>query len=178
MNKIKEVHVKTRRLAGLAALGLVLAGCSHPSEAAEVNGRAIDIDTVGVVNDELREAGLNVTPATSLTLMISERATASARADIPVASDPQLVGMAEQQLGLTDLDYSDETKKIVDFYAFVIASQNALASPEEVAEVSSAIQNADVEVNPRFGTWEGQSGQLMPGQSDYLITPKASPLPR
>lgn len=170
--------MKSRPVLALAAVAAILAGCSNPSEAAEVNGQPIDIDTLGAVNDELRAAGLNVTPEATLGLLISERATAATRSEIPIASDPQLFSLAETQLGLADTEYSPATESIVDFYAFVVASQNGIAMPEEVNEVSEAIKNADVEVNPRFGTWEGESGQLLPAQSEYLITPQAAPLPR
>ncbi|MDO5723697.1 MAG: hypothetical protein Q4P33_04790 [Flaviflexus sp.] len=168
--------MKSRPILALIAV-CAIAGCSHPSEAAEVNGQPIDIDTVGEVNDELRAAGLNVTPEATLGLLISARATAPVRTEIPVASDPKLISLAETQLGLADTDYSPATGKVVDFFAFIIASQNGIAMPDEVTEVSDAIKNADVDVNPRFGTWEGESGQLLPAQSDYLITPQASPLP-
>lgn len=163
-----------KKLASAGVIVLGLAACSN-NVAATVNGDDITLDEVRQVTADIADGtGTQVSVQALLPIMIlAESALPAVRAE-GISPSEQSVATVEQELGLTDGDYSEETKKVVDFYAINYDARSSLDMAEEYRVLNESIVNAEVSVNERFGTWNGEMGQIEPTLRDYLAQVPAS----
>lgn len=149
-----------RPVAALALGALVLSGCSglSPNVAAVVDGKEITVEQVQQATQEFNS--LPVTPTTqtdALTLLIySDLAQeAYAQAGGPPIPDAQLISQ------LQGGGVADPSESLVDLYRTINHLQGANGLP--------STDGLDIEVNPRFGGWDDQAGQVI-AQSPAWIT--------
>lgn len=150
-----------RPAAALALGALVLTGCSgglSGSTAAVVDGRVISVDQLQEVTAEFNALPVTPTsPTDVLTLLIYSdvAADAYAAAGNPPVSDAQLV--TQLQGG----GVAQPSEDLVDLFRTVTHLQGAGAVP--------STEGVEIEVNPRFGGWDAEVGQVM-AQTPAWIT--------
>ncbi|MEZ7898914.1 MAG: hypothetical protein QMB98_08890 [Flaviflexus sp.] len=172
-----------KKLVALAGAGLLLAACStDPSSAAVVEGDNITIDDLAQVQEDFREQGLNTDAGAVLSLLIQAELASDAIDNIGIVIDEELQDLTVLQLGLDEnANYTGRTETLIDYFALTLMVDGGMLSDDEVmlfmGELSASATEADIEVNPRFGEWDGDQIGLVQPSRDYLIeVTEASPL--
>lgn len=167
-------------LAAATALSLSSCGGPGPGAAAVVNGQRIsETDLESVVKD-LSASGLGqVAPGRVLSVMVSGRVlTDSAeRLKLPAITDAQAKAFAVNSPGQdgtsglgVKVEPSAATVAMTRGYLYLLT----LAQQGGDAAIAAAVSGADVQVDPRYGDW---NGQLVPSSPNWIVTPKATPAP-
>lgn len=149
-----------RPVTALALGALVLSGCSGMSSdvAAVVDGKEITVEQVQQATEEFNS--LPVTPTTqtdALTLLIYGDLAQDAYTEAggPPIPDAQLISQ------LQGGGVADPSDSLVDLYRSINHLQGAGGLPSTAG--------LDIEVNPRFGGWDGEAGQVI-AQTPAWIT--------
>jgi len=156
---------RAARPATALALGaLVLSGCAgmSGSTAAVVDGQEITVAEVQQATAEFNALPVTpVTPTDVLTLLIYADAAEEAYtgAGNPAITDAQVTAML-QQSGI-----AEPTPTQVDLYRTIAHLQGAGDVP--------STEGVEIEVNPRFGTWDPEARQVM-AQTPSWITDVAT----
>lgn len=164
-------HSRRALAAALLLAGAVVAGCAAPpGTAATVEGTRIsaaDVDAAarewGMATGEV----LSVAQTTHL-LVIAELLRPIAAEAGAVFSDAELEAALDQvaadQPDGGPLEYSASTLNLVRF----VFQQQQLAGTPEAAELTEAFETADIEVNPRYGTFDLATGEAAPTSFPWL----------
>lgn len=154
----------------LASAGLVLSACSSAGEAANVNGESISLNDVSAVQADIEETGTRVANIDALlAALISAEASADVVKERGIHASAESFASTEEQLGLSDVDYSDQTKALLDFYALAVEAQSGGLTEEDVTAVNESITGAKVHVNPRFGAWDSATGSIGQSSPEYRV---------
>lgn len=161
-----------KKLVALVGVGMLVAACAtDPSVAAKVNGEEITIDDLAQVQADFRENGVNTLADGVLNMMINAEVANEIIEAEELNLPPEIREAVFGQLGLYPAgDYSAKTDEMIDFLAFTLVTQQGAFTPEEIRPVLEALGEADVDVNPRFGEWDGDNFTLVPASRDYLTT--------
>jgi len=150
------------------ALALALGACARPGTAATVNGvRITDAQLAAVASDYAR---LNL-PADAPTVLSDVVATvplmeAGERLGFG-ASREQAVALLDQTAtanGVEPFEYSEPMIAI----AQRVAMLSSIEDEQTQAELVSAFGEADITINPRFGTFDATTG-LGPASWEWII---------
>lgn len=166
-------------ISALLVAGLALAGCSYqPGAAAVVDGRTITERQLAQASTELSEILGNPvsTPVVLQTLIVAPTAIQVASRNGLAVSAQQAQEMLEQESAqgeagtVGEEEYSDPTLTVGRY----LMLQNMITiDPEGAqigAELSEAIDELDVELNPRYGEWDPMEGPT-PVQPDWIVDP-------
>lgn len=160
----RRAHARGARAAGAALLaaGLLAACTGHPGAAAVVDGEAISTDALTSALDDLSPVYQGVTPQGVLTVLVTEPFLAEvAAARGAGVSDAQarafLEQQAVQQLGeeeAAELEFGPEALVVGRYSLAADAVQAAPDGADAAEEYRQLVSAADIEVNPRFGSFE------------------------
>jgi len=161
-----------KKLVALISAGLLMAACStDPSTAAEVNGEQITIDDLAQVQADFRENGVNTLASGLLSMMINAEIAHDIIAAEDLSAPAEYRELVFTELGLYPAgDYSQQTNELIDYLAFTLVTQQGVYGPDDIRPVLDALGEADVDVNPRFGHWDGDNFALVPVTPEYLTT--------
>ncbi len=162
-----------RAIAALAITGLLLAGCSTPpNTAAVVNGERITETEVADAWLALEPAvAEGVGPAIVLESLVQNALLA------PVAAEFGMTASAEDIANFADTVYQGAApdpfpEGLTNVLGFIILANQLNSSPLS-AEIQDAyliaLQDADIEVNPRFGTIN-EMGALNPPAFEWITS--------
>ncbi|MFV0254221.1 MAG: hypothetical protein ACK5H2_12915 [Beutenbergiaceae bacterium] len=155
-----------RSLAVVAVAGVLVSGCAtgSPGTAATVDGHAISQEEVSTVLLEVGPFVQYLDPrATSwdstqaLVAMIVAPALNEAAADGGVGVSDEdaervLAGLAEQ-LDVEAPELSESSTEVVRYHIAVATIANAANSAEIVDDANARVEELDVTLSPRYGTW-------------------------
>jgi hypothetical protein len=150
----------TAALAVVGAGALVLAGCSGTMSsdvAAVVNGKEISVEEVQEATAQFNS--LPVTPTTTsdaLTLLIYGDLAEEAytEAGLPPVPESQLVSQ------LRTGGIQDPSDSLVDLYRSITYLTGLQGLPPT--------DDLEIEVNPRFGDWDADAGQVIAQAPDWI----------
>lgn len=149
-------------LAAAVTATLLLSGCGADRDfAVKVNGEAIS-------QAELQEAAQQwnsfaqqaETPQTMISSLAKGAALEPFFADSPL-TDASLASQFQQ------LDVAEPSDVLLDFARGRLFENSA--SSLDPAQVQAALADVDVEVNPRFGSWDPAAGAVVPSTPDWII---------
>ncbi|MBM9432589.1 hypothetical protein [Flaviflexus equikiangi] len=165
-----------KKLVALVGAGLLMAACSaNPSSAAQVNGETITIAELAQVQADFQDNGVNSLADGVLNMMINAEVANEIIADAGLSVPEEMRQTVFSQLGLNpDGEYSAATDEMIDFLAFTLVVQQGLYTADEINPVLTALGEADVEVNPRFGTWDSENFAIAPLVRDYVTSEQPS----
>lgn len=161
------VRVRAALVAAAVVGGVVLGGCSaQPGTAAVIDGRSISQDTLNTTVEELAPLLQTAEPRAVLAaLMVAPffiEAADENEVGISESQTRQLMDGAAEQSGVPATDWSDASVELV---RFSLAQQSLLALPDG-AEIIGAVEDeifaAPIDVNPRYGRLDPETGQVEP----------------
>lgn len=196
--------MRTTKLTAVAALAaLMLTGCAglRPGVAAEVGEETITIDRLDAFAEGLcafqPDESVTATRRLALRLLVRahlahEYASGFSSSVVPADIDETVrvnVAPAVESLSEDDREvFLDEVRDSIE--GDLLAQQAALAglgvatqpTPEEVQNASNALyaewsEEAGVELDPRFGTWQDANVSELSGSLSVLADPVAEPDP-
>ena len=160
---------RTGRAALAVVLGAaVLAGCAgQPGAAAIVDGRVISQDELAQAREDLASLFPEADAAGVLSYLIvgpffldeaSERGVGVSRDDARALLKQELEASGAD----TTAEFGDDALDVIRF-TMAVQSLGALPEGEEaLGEAEEALMGADIEVNPRYGTFDPQTGIQRP----------------
>ncbi len=177
---------RARPAVALAASGLLLglAGCSaagDPTAAAVVDGRVVREADVQTVVAELPieiTGGQVLDPVEIVSLLVAEDVVEDvAREFTTVATDEdarELLASVDADAGREVQQYSPATLRVIAVNLMLSNIQQTDAAAPALAEGITSLEQAEVTLNPRYGTI-GEQGELQFGdfRHDWLATPEA-----
>lgn len=173
-----------RALLALGASGMVLglAACSSagdPTAAAVVDGRVVsesDVQTaVAELPTEITQ-GNTIDPVEIVSLLVAQDVVEDvAREYTTVATNDdaqELLASVDTEAGREPQQYSEATLRVIAINLMLGSIQQTEVAAPALAEGITALEQADVTLNPRYGTI-GEQGQLQFGdfRHDWLVTP-------
>ena len=168
-----------RGLAAVAVLaGLVVSGCgTHPGAAAVVDGQRISENEVArAIEDFTAVTGQPVDAPMMLgTLIVAPIMVDVAAQHGVAASDAEAAALLDEQAQLNDREAPEDYSQGVLQVATMTIVQQGLAQasdPEGVVnEITERINSADVEVSPRYGTFDPSGGQIATEPLPWIAAP-------
>ena len=175
-------------LGGVVAAGVLaggLAGCSGtPGVAATVEGRTITTAQVGAAYEQLHPYLPAAASSDILAAMIQEpvysrladQAGSGVSDDAAVALLDQVVQQAAQANGTKagPAPEWNEASVLVGRYVVALNNLGAASDPEAAAAATDAMKAADIEVNPRFGSFDPNGMLVAPTAPAWIAKPGAS----
>lgn len=171
-----------RRLAGLglslAATGAVLAGCAgQPGVAATVDDRVItESDLARFVSDGESVLAQEPTADAALSMLILIPWFLDIAADAGAAvSEHDAVDLLEEVLAQTGAEAPEDGfgTGMIDLARWQLVqtelSSGEVLAPDFNAELSVLLDEAEIEVNPRYGEFDAESGSVLPREADAWI---------
>lgn len=152
------MRIRSRYIALSIAAGVLLTGCARPGTAATVNGERITEDSVSVLAADMTELQGSETPPSSAlqSLIISgpvlEVASETGNGVSPQQGVELLDGIVAQS-GAQPWDYSDELVLVAQMSVAVQSTDE-----EFTTAIQTALEEAEVEVSPRYGAWDAAEG--------------------
>lgn len=151
---------RIRTVAAVAALSALVASCQTPGTAATVNGERITDREVAEATAQIAEAfpGQPVNPTDILGSLVFEKifSDVAEQYDATVSDEELLASFnaSAPMSGLKEIDPETAAPSTVAFLRSLYYNQSLMGLPN-AAEVTQAlgglIQNAQVEMNPRYG---------------------------
>ncbi|TGO04192.1 hypothetical protein [Serinibacter arcticus] len=176
---MRTVVTRTRvaRLAVVPlAVALLLSGCGRPGTAATVDGERITDAQLATLVEDLERLTAStpdaapVAPSVALATFVQgptiEEVGAEAGA---AASDHQAIELLDGAAAQSSLEPWEYSPELVQFARIALTRQALQADAAASTEVGDRLAALDVELNPRFGTWD--AGQVTPAAWPWLITP-------
>ncbi|WP_147572552.1 hypothetical protein [Cellulomonas massiliensis] len=175
-------------LGGVVAAGVLaggLAGCSGaPGVAATVDGRTITTAQVGAAYEQLHPYLPAAASSDILAAMIQEpvysrladEAGVGVSDDAAVSLLDQVVQQAAQANGTEAAPAPDwnDSSVLVGRYVVALNNLGAADDPQAAAAATAAMQSADVEVNPRFGSFDPNGMLVAPTTPAWITKPGAA----
>jgi hypothetical protein len=154
--------VKTRRLIAVAAAtaALVLTGCGRADTAAVIDGQVITESGVLAASEQIAEYATQPLPPRDIVNRL-------------IILPPVLDVLGERGVTISDAAARSAVAGIADPSPYLLdIARLDLAigqmTPEDQQEVIARIQEADVEVNPRYGTFNAEQAAVVPTDPDWL----------
>lgn len=166
----------TRGLAAAAAVaGLTLAGCSaNPGAAAIVDGHRITEGHLATaVTDFAAVTGQPVDTGAMLGTLIVSPIILDVAAEYGIAaSDEEASALLDQQVVVSGTAITDEPygAGVLDVARIAIVNQGLMATPagiEAQQQIAERIASADVEVSPRYGSFD-PAGAVVPSEFPWI----------
>ncbi|MFS0706094.1 hypothetical protein AB6N23_16415 [Cellulomonas sp. 179-A 9B4 NHS] len=162
--------------AALLAAGLLTACAGHPGAAAVVDGEAVSTDDLTAALDDLTPVYPGVSPQGVLTILVTEPflSQVAAARGVGVSDDQArafLEQQAVQQLGEEEAARLDFGEQAVVVGRYSLAADAVQAAPDGQAaaeEYRQLVDDADIEVNPRFGTFQ-DVGVAPPTAPEWVV---------
>lgn len=161
--------------AALLVTGLLTACSGHPGAAAVVDGERLGTDVLTTAYEELRPLFPGVTTPDLLTILVTEPLLSEVAAERGLGvSDEQartfLEGAAAQRLGedAGDVRFGDAAVAVARYSLVVEALQGAQDAQAAADEFRQRVEDADIEVNPRFGTFE-DTAVAAPARPSWVV---------
>lgn len=163
--------------AGLTA-ALVLSGCSgNPRAAATVEGRTVTTATLDATVADLEAFIPSVDPRTVLVALMVAPHFIDAAAEHGVGvSDQDALDLIEMNLeasGTTrDEPVGDGTVEVI---RFTMAANNLGTLPDSndvLGALDQEIRELDIDVNPRYGTFDPAAGSIVADELPWIVTPQ------
>lgn len=162
------LRARTRRsralLAATATATLLLSGCgaAEGDFAVKVNGEAISQSDLQEAAEQWNSfAQQPETPQTMITSLAKGPALESFFPDNPL-TDEALIGQFQE------LDVTDPSDVLLDFArSRIFEGSTGSIDP---AELQAALAEVDVEVNPRFGTWDPAAAAVVQSTPDWIVS--------
>ena len=178
-------------LGGVLAAGVLagaLAGCSGtPGVAATVEGRTITTAQVADAYEQLHPYLPAAASTDILAALIQEpvysrladQAGSGVSDDAAAALLDQVVTQAAQSTGSEPGPAPEwnDASLLVGRYVVALNNLGATSDPEAAAAVTEAMQKADVEVNPRFGSFDPNGVLVAPTTPPWIAKPGETPEP-
>lgn len=159
-------RVRSRRpralLAAAAAATLLLSGCGGAERdfAVKVNGEAISQADLQEAAEQWNSfAQQPETPQTMISSLAKGPALESLFPGSPL-TDEALIGQFQE------LEIAEPSEVLLDFARSRIFENSA--SSLDPAELQAALDDVDVEVNPRFGAWDPTAAAVVPSTPDWI----------
>jgi len=173
-----------RNAVALAAAGLVLAGCAaQPGAAATVNGTTISENDVDDATAEfVALTGQDTTPVVVLnTLVQAELLDPIATKAGYAVSDAQVQKFFLEQGALAGAEEPPnvDSPAFLDLGRFLMQYNEINSSQDAqkiLTELGTALQDADVKVNPRYGQ-TNESGVIVPTAKEWIHQDEAPATP-
>ncbi|MCK0113854.1 hypothetical protein MWU75_17040 [Ornithinimicrobium sp. F0845] len=147
-----------RPVTALAVGALVLTGCGMSgSTAAVVDGEVITVKQLQAATADFNQLPVTpVAPTEVLTLLIYRDAAAEAYAGAgnPPISESQVITQ------LRGAGIEEPSQDLVDLYRTIVHLQGAGDVP--------STEGVEIEVNPRFGTWDAEARQVMAESPSWI----------
>lgn len=168
--------MRTRRVAvavgvTVAALGLTAtAGCSaRPGAAAVVDGHEISEAYLDDTYEDFADLG-TATPEQLLNVLVALRAgeAVAVEHDISVSGADALAALEEG--GVDTSDFSPGGVQIARYLAMVGEAQAAADVDLINQEMDAARRAADIDVNPRYGVLDVETGTIVAEVRDWIVT--------
>ncbi|WP_182113266.1 hypothetical protein [Actinotalea sp. JY-7876] len=164
---------------GVAA-ALLLSGCAgDPSAAAVVDGRTITRAELEAAQADLAALSGEVPAGDLLTTMAVAPLyiDAAAAEGVGVSADQARGVVAQSAAGGpgAERELADST---VEVFRMILAINALTAAPggeEALAEVDEAARELDIEVNPRYGEFDPESGEVVPLAQPWLVAETPEP---
>lgn len=171
-----------RRLATSAALiAGVLATSACGSEigaAATVNGDRVEVSTVQDALADLEDIADGLTQTDVLSMLVVAPFWVEIGSEYGVGFTDQEVeetlGLLAEQAGAETRDYSAGAVEVLRSDMILGTLTNGEHRDAVVTEFQDRVTNADIESNPRYGTFTLESG-LQPTTPDWLVDSPANP---
>lgn len=167
------MRIKAKLAAGALFAAALIAGCTPPGgTAAVVNG---DVITVAEVDDGMAMAPLfsqPLAPSNVLMTLMQARPMIAAAADLGMGvSADDAADFLDQIDGSAirvDGEYSAAVLDITRMQLIVQEAQVAPEGEELFNRLNEFFNTAEIETNPRFGTWDISQGGLQQSLSDWI----------
>ncbi|GAB2606469.1 hypothetical protein [Pseudactinotalea suaedae] len=174
----RSVRSLARRLlapfAGLALAGALIAGCAPaPGTAATVDGHVIGEDEVATVVEELSLHVGPVTPAQAIAELVraEEILDVASGAGFGVSAT-DAAGVLDRIAGEQGFDPIEPSAATLLVVRSLVASSGMQTAPDAAdlfAELDERIAGLDIEVSPRYGSWDGQA--ITPQAFEWIEQP-------
>lgn len=167
-------RTRGRVLVAVAALGVLLTGCSgQPGAAAVVDGRTITTAEVAQAREELAPIFQQVAASDVLQALILEPFVTQIAAERGVGvNDAEALDLVRSSIGqvvgekeAASLEFGSGALAIARYSLALTALQDLPDAQEAASDYTERLAAADVEVNPRFGTFT----------EDLAVTPPETP---
>jgi hypothetical protein len=174
-----------RTAAALAAAGLVLGGCAaQPGTAATVNGTTISENEVDEATSEFiaLTGQEDVTPVAVLNTLVEGAVLDPIATEAGYAvSDAEVERFYLEQASLAGATASPDVDSpaFIDLGRYLLQYNEIYASPDAqaiFAEAETARQEADIEVNPRYGQTD-EAGDFVPTVREWIHQGEPVPAP-
>lgn len=168
-----------RSVVGAVMVAAALAACSvHPGEAAVVDGRVISQGELDTAQQELAPLLSGATASDILAVLIAAPVYVRAAADngvgISTSDAEDLLATAAGTAGIDPVpDYGTGSLEVARF-SLASARLAALDGGDAiVAEVQAEVGAQDVTVNPRYGTFDQETGRVALADPDWIVPTSA-----
>lgn len=168
-----ELVSRVRGALVAAVVGSVLlGGCSaQPGAAGVIDGRTISTDTVDRTVREVEPVLNGAEPANVLgSLMFAPYYIEAAEENGVGVSTEETRGMLDEAATSLGVPATDWSQSSIDLVRFFLSAQNLQAlDPQITAAVQQELAATDIEVNPRYGTFDEESGQIVPLDLPWIV---------
>lgn len=149
--------------AATAAAALVLSGCGTANTAATVDGTRISESGVLATSEQVnRVSSQPMQPAQVLTQLIIQPTVAEVLAERGVTISDAAARSAVPDIG-------EPEPYLLDIVKLNMGIQQMTDAERE--EAIGRIQELDVNVNPRYGTFDAERGTIAPVTADWISAP-------
>jgi hypothetical protein len=170
-----EVELVSRGRGALVAAvvgSVLLGGCSaQPGAAGVIDGRTISTDTVEQTVREVEPVLNGAEPANVLgSLLLAPYYIEAAEENGVGISTEETRGMLDEAAASLGVPATDWSRSSIDLVRFFLAAQNLQTlDPAITAAVQEELAAADIEVNPRYGTFDEETGQIVPLDLPWIV---------
>lgn len=164
--------MRTRRAVAavvVAGLAAVTAGCSaHPGAAAVVDGHEISEAYLQGAYEDFRDLG-SATPGQLLNVLVAVRAgeDVAVEYDIAVPSSEALAAL--EAAGVDTSEFSAGGVEVARYLAMVNVAGNHDDVEQIAQEMDDARRAADIQVNPRYGAFDIETGTIVDVVPEWLV---------
>ncbi len=163
--------------AAVLAVALTLGGCAgNPRAAATVDGRTVTTATLHETVEDLSTfATVNQRDILVALVVAPQFIDAAAANDVGVSVE-DAEALIDQNLEAAGVE-SDEVigEGAIEVVRFTIAANKLSSLPdaqEVLGEVDQAIRELDVDVNPRYGTFDPDTGSIVADELPWIVSPQ------
>lgn len=160
------------------AAALLLTGCGRPGTAVTIDGeRLTDAELATLVEQFSALTGNALTPGQLIGGVVQSKATlAAVQNNGGGASVEEAVAVLDRVAegnSAEAIDYSDEMILIArsQIAGAALEASDPKAASQAAEDVAAALQEMDVEINPRFGTWDPEGVVNESGTLDRVLAP-------
>lgn len=157
------MRLRARYAVAPLAAALILTGCARPGTAAIIDGERITEAQVATLTSELQRLQGSGTTQGAIANLISAGPVLDVATESGLGVSEQqgreLLDQIAAQSGTETWDYSDELVRVAQSN---IALRSIQADGMLYGEANVRVQALDITINPRFGSWSGETGLVDP----------------